>query len=160
MILNKETAAKKLHRLAMEIAEQHHNKTELILIGIKENGIFIAQSIAGYLAKDYKGVVKVISLAINKKQPAEILLGEQIDLAGKCIILIDDVANSGRTMLYALKPLLEQYPAQIQTLALLERTHKLFPVAVDYVGLSVATGIEETIVVHVEDGEVAGAGFK
>ncbi len=160
MILNKETAAKKLHRLAMEIAEQHHHKTELVLIGIKENGIFIASIIAAHLKEHYSGMVKVISLSINKKQPDQILLSEPIDLNGKCIVLIDDVANSGRTMLYALKPLLEQYPAQIKTLALVERTHKLFPVAVDYVGLSVATGIEEMIVVDVVNGEVAGVGIK
>ncbi|HRE64013.1 MAG TPA: phosphoribosyltransferase, partial [Ferruginibacter sp.] len=72
----------------------------------------------------------------------------------------DDVANSGRTMLYALKPLLEKHPAQIQTLALVERTHKLFPIAVDYVGHSVATHTNETIIVKVENGEVLGAELK
>jgi len=71
--------------------------------------------------------------------------------------LIDDVANSGRTMLYALKPLLEKLPKKIQTLALVERTHKSFPVDVDYVGLSVSSTTDEHIVVEVEAGEVLGA---
>ena len=74
--------------------------------------------------------------------------------------MIDDVANSGRTMLYALKPLLDQHPASIQTLALVERTHKLFPVSVDYVGHSVSTAKDEMIVVEVKDGEVEGAYLK
>lgn len=160
MILNKETAAKKLHRLAMEVAEQHFNKPELVLIGIKENGIFIAKKIASYLRDHYKGHVKIIFLSIDKKQPGAIQLSEDANLHHSCIVLIDDVANSGRTMLYALKPMLEKYPAQIQTLALVARTHKLFPVAVDYVGLSVATGAEQQIVVYVEEGEVTGAEIK
>ena len=67
------------------------------------------------------------------------------------------MANSGRTMLYALKPLLDKHPAMVQTMALVERTHKLFPIAVDYVGHSVSTTSNENIVVRVEEGEVLGA---
>jgi pyrimidine operon attenuation protein/uracil phosphoribosyltransferase len=60
-------------------------------------------------------------------------------------------------MLYALKPLLLQLPRKIQTLALVERTHKTFPVDVDYVGFSVSTTADENIKVEVEEGEVVGA---
>jgi len=60
-------------------------------------------------------------------------------------------------MLYALKPLIEQLPAQIETLVLVERTHKKFPIDVNYVGLSIATTNQENIVVDVQDGEVMGA---
>ena len=60
-------------------------------------------------------------------------------------------------MLYALKPLLNQLPKKIQTLALVERTHKSFPVDVDYVGFSVSTTLDEHILVEVADGEVMGA---
>ncbi|MBS1926097.1 MAG: phosphoribosyltransferase, partial [Bacteroidetes bacterium] len=76
------------------------------------------------------------------------------------VILIDDVANSGRTMSFALKLLLGFSPAEIQTLALVERTHKLFPVAVDYVGISVSSGRNEYIEVLIEKGEVQGAVLK
>jgi pyrimidine operon attenuation protein/uracil phosphoribosyltransferase len=80
-----------------------------------------------------------------------------MDYNGKVVILIDDVANSGSTMLYALKPLLLSYPKKIQTLALVERTHKSFPIDVDYVGLSISTNLDEHINVEVESGEVGGA---
>jgi pyrimidine operon attenuation protein/uracil phosphoribosyltransferase len=60
-------------------------------------------------------------------------------------------------MLYALKPLLQQLPQQIQTLVLVERTHKQFPIGVDYVGLSLSTTLQENIVVEVKEGEVMGA---
>jgi len=157
MILDKHTADKKLRRMALEVAERNYGNKEIILIGIKENGIFIAKKIEEYLLEVYSGFVRVMSLEIDKKNPGEIKLSEEVDFNNKTILLIDDVANSGRTMLYALKPLLKQYPTQIQTLALVERTHKQFPVAVNYVGLSVSTTLQENIVVDVEGGEVVGA---
>ncbi|HRD57877.1 MAG TPA: phosphoribosyltransferase family protein [Ferruginibacter sp.] len=160
MILTKEIAQNKLRRMAMEIAERNHNKRSLVLIGIKENGIVIAQIIANMLSKIFDGKINLISLSMDKSKPTAISLSEEIDFNDANILLIDDVANSGRTMLYALKPLLETHPAQIQTLALVERTHKLFPIAVDYVGHSVATHTNETIIVKVENGEVLGAELK
>jgi pyrimidine operon attenuation protein/uracil phosphoribosyltransferase len=71
--------------------------------------------------------------------------------------LIDDVANSGKTLSFALKPFLEYQPKKIQTLVLVERSHKAFPVQPDYVGLSVATTIQEHIYVEVEGETVMGA---
>lgn len=146
--------------MALEIAERNSDKNEIILIGIKENGIFIAKKTEAYLKEVFSGTISTLALTINKKNPAGITLSEETDLRGKMIILADDVANSGRTMLYALAPLLDHYPAQIETLALVERTHKLFPVALNYVGLSVSTSADESIVVTVENGEVTGAEIK
>ena len=157
MILNASSANKKLRRMALEIAERNEGVNEIIIIGIKENGIFIAKKIEEYLRLNFSGAVKTIALSLNKKNPDAVLLSEEISLNNKVILLVDDVANSGKTMLYALKPLLQQHPSQIQTLALVERTHKLFPVALNYVGLSVSTTAEENIVVTVLDGEVTGA---
>ena len=157
MILNKESADKKLRRMALEVAERNYENDSLILIGIKENGIYIAYKIAAYLKDVFKGNIQVIDLWLDKKDPGEIKLSENIDFNNKTIILFDDVANSGRTMLYALKPLLLQKPRQVETLALVERTHKKFPIAVDYVGLSISTTLQENIVVEVKDGEVLGA---
>ena len=157
MILDKQTAEKKLKRMAMEVAERNYGNDEIILIGIKENGIFIAEKIAGYLKEVFAGNIQVLSLEIDKKNPGEIKLNTTVDFNNKTILLIDDVANSGRTMLYALKPLLAQHPKNIQTLALVERTHKQFPIAVNYTGLSVSTTLLENIVVDVKDGEIMGA---
>ena len=98
-----------------------------------------------------------MELGINKKHPEAVTLSVTMDFNDKTIVLIDDVANSGRTMLYALKPLLEQYPKKIQTLALVERTHKTFPVDMDYVGFSVSTTLDEHIFVEVGNGAVTGA---
>ncbi len=157
IILDEQVSAKKLQRMAMEIAEQNFGVSSLILIGIKENGNYIADAIAENLGKSYKGEIKILQLSLDKKKPANILLDESVDLKNSTIILIDDVANTGRTMLYALQPLLKSYPAKIQTLALVERMHKQFPVALDYRGLCVSTSSNEFIEVIVKDGKILGA---
>ncbi len=157
MILDKETAQRKLRRMALEISEKNYDKNALLLIGIKSNGIFIAKKIAEFLKDSFAGNIDLLEMTVNKKNPIEISLDKNVDFNGKSIILIDDVANSGRVMLYALKPLIEQLPAQIETLVLVERTHKKFPIDVNYVGLSIATTNQENIVVDVQDGEVMGA---
>ena len=156
-ILSKEVSEKKLRRMALQMAEQNYDEPQLILIGIKDNGLVIARKICTYLQDVYKGEIVVVELSMNKRMPAEIELTPLIDFNGKAIVLIDDVANSGKAMLYALKPLLETYPKKIQTFALVERTHKTFPIDVDYVGLSISTTLHEHIFVEVEGEEVVGA---
>ena len=156
-ILSAEVANKKLRRMALQVVEQNYNEKQLILIGIKKNGTVIAEKICQYVKEVFGGEVVVLELTIDKKKPAAITLSAPMDFTDKIILLIDDVANSGRTMLYALKPLLEQLPKKIQTLALVERTHKTFPIDVDYVGFSVSTTEDEHIHVEVEHGEVTGA---
>ena len=156
-IITAEVANRKLRRMALQVTEQNYNEAQLILIGIKSHGTVIAAKIRHFLKEVFTGEVLVLELGMDKKNPSVITLSDNIDFNDKTILLIDDVANSGRTMLYALKPLLEQLPKKIQTLALVERTHKTFPIDVDYVGLSVSTTTDEHIVVEVENGEVVGA---
>jgi len=156
-ILTEEVALKKLKRIALEVAERNFNEKELLLIGIKENGIVIAQIISKLMKAVFTGSITVVAPSMNKKKPTTITIEKDIDIDGKTILLIDDVANSGRTMLYALKPLLEKHPKKIQTLALVERTHKTFPVDVNYVGLSISTTLNEHITIEVGKDKVMGA---
>ena len=156
-ILTRQVADKKLRRMALQVAEQNCDAVQLILLGIKENGIIIAHKIRTYLLEVFSGEISVVELSLNKKEPTLVSLDPSMDFNGKSILLIDDVANSGRTMLYALKPLLETFPKKIQTLVLVERTHKSFPIDVDYVGLSISTALDEHITVEVDNGEVVGA---
>jgi pyrimidine operon attenuation protein/uracil phosphoribosyltransferase len=158
-ILNKEVAAQKMQRMALEIAEQlSDDQAELIIIGIRNSGMVIAEKI-GLLVQQYlTAPIKIISLTLDKHQPNEVILSEPtLNFNGKNIILVDDVANSGKTLLYALKPLLAFHPKRIQTLVLVERMHKLFPIKSDYIGLTIATTLQDHIQVEVKDGEVAGA---
>jgi pyrimidine operon attenuation protein/uracil phosphoribosyltransferase len=75
------------------------------------------------------------------------------DLDGKVVLVVDDVANTGRTLFYACKPLMEILPARLETAVLVDRKHKSFPIRVDYVGLSLATTLKENIDVQILEGE-------
>jgi pyrimidine operon attenuation protein/uracil phosphoribosyltransferase len=156
-ILSKEVTEKKLRRMALEVAERNSEEKELLLIGIKDHGAVIAQTIKNYLKDIFKGDIKVIGLELDKAKPGKISLSEPVDFNGKSVLLIDDVANSGKAMLYSLKPILEAYPKKIETMALVERTHKTFPVKVDYVGFSISTTLDEHIYVEVAGDKVIGA---
>ena len=156
-ILDKETVNMKLQRMAFEVIENNLEEKSILLIGIKDNGSVIARNIAAILKTSSSLKVQLIDLSLDKKKPAIITLSDRPDFNGQLILLVDDVANSGKTMLYAIKPFLEFYPKKIQTLALVERTHKTFPINLDYVGLSVATTLQEHIFVDVLGEQVNGA---
>jgi len=156
-ILTKEVAGKKLRRMAYEILENNFEEPQLVLAGIRESGSVIARNIQHLLSEIGKVPTQLVTISLDKKLPREVEISEKIDFTNKVIILIDDVANSGKTLSFALKPFLEYQPKKIQTLVLVERSHKAFPVQPDYVGLSVATTIQEHIYVEVEGETVMGA---
>ena len=156
-ILDKESIKMKLGRMALEIVENNLEEDSIILVGIEENGSVIARTMEKLLKEHSALNVQLVNLRLDKKHPGEITLSEEVDITNKVIILVDDVANSGKTILYSLKPFLEFHPKKIQTLALVERTHKIFPVNLDYKGLSVATTLQEHIFVEVKNEDVVGA---
>jgi pyrimidine operon attenuation protein/uracil phosphoribosyltransferase len=151
-ILSPIEAQYKLQRLALEVAEQllDDASTPLIIIGIQNQGVVIANTIAQLLQPLLNTSIQTIACSMNKALPQAITLSEAVNVNNKNVLICDDVANSGKTLLYALKPLLNSHPKRIQTLVLVERMHKLFPVKPDYVGLSIATTLQENIVVEVE----------
>lgn len=157
-LLTKEIAKEKLHRLALEIAENlEEDATTILLIGIKKNGMAIAQSIRVFLQRYISIPIEISEMTFDKQDLRVSHITGDTDFSDKHIVLIDDVCNSGRTLLYALKPLLEHTPKRIQTLVMVERMHKLYPVHSDYVGLSIATTQHDYVSLEVEDGKVVGA---
>jgi pyrimidine operon attenuation protein/uracil phosphoribosyltransferase len=165
-ILTGEVSAEKFHRMALEVAEQLSEDTaELIIIGIEGAGKFgtygagnvIAAKVAGHLKKYLQSPVKIISLHLDKQKPAVITLSEEINFDDKNVLLVDDVSNSGKTLMYALKPFMQFHPKRIQTLVLVERMHKQFPIKPDYVGYSVATAPDDYVQVEEANGNISAA---
>ena len=164
-ILTPEVAAEKLHRMALEVAEQlSEDDAELIIIGIEGAGKFgeakgagnlIASQVFNHLKKYISTPLKLISLHLNKHETSAITLSEEIDFNDKNILVIDDVSNSGKTLLYALKPLMQFHPKRIQTMVLVERMHKLFPVKTDFVGYSIATALDDFVKVEENNGNIS-----
>lgn len=154
LVLTKQIAAQKISRLALEVAEHlAGEKSPLIIIGIREIGFDLAKKIAALISDYITTSIEVVSATINKTKPGDIKFDKEIDLNNKNILLIDDVCNSGKTLLYAVKPLLDFYPKRILVLVLVERMHKLFPIQPDFVGLSLATTDDDFIKVKLVKGE-------
>ncbi len=152
-ILDHEAVAQKIKRLAYQIAEQNHGGEPLYLLGINNNG----KRFAGLLEREIKNTntISVIPghIRLNPAAPADSSV--EIDLSleelnGKPILIIDDVANTGRTLFYAFSALMKCLPGKVQVGVLVDRQHKHFPVQVDYVGLSLATTLKDHIVVDIE----------
>jgi pyrimidine operon attenuation protein/uracil phosphoribosyltransferase len=156
-ILSPEVAAKKLKRMAFEILENNFGETSFILAGIRESGTVIAETIQRLLTEIAGLQTELITVSLDKKNPTTVEISRPLDFKNKVVILIDDVSNSGKTLMYAIRPFLDTAPKKIQTLVLVERSHNAYPVKPDYVGLSVATTIQEHIYVEVEKGLVKGA---
>ena len=158
-ILTEEAARKKLRRMAYEILENNSDEKQLILAGIRESGSVIARNIQRIL-QEIAGPrlsIQLISITLDKKSPRTVTVSESLPFDDAVIIVVDDVANSGKTLLYAMKPFLEFYPRKIESLVLVERTHKAFPVQPDYTGLSLSTTLQEHIYVEVDGDRVKGA---
>lgn len=156
-ILSKEIAYRKLQRMAYEVVERNIDEKEIIIAGIKGSGSIVAGVLNKFLKGIFRGDIIILEIVIDKKEPKNISFSQSMDFNNKVIIVCDDVSNSGRTLLYALKPFLNYYPKKIQSLVLVERSHRQFPVASDYVGLSVATALSEKIIVETDNEGIIGA---
>ena len=156
-ILDEATAAKKLRRMAYEIIENNTGEQQLVLAGIRESGTVMARNIQKLLAEISDIDTDLFIVTLDKHLPSTVTLSKEGNFDDKIIIVIDDVAMSGKTLLYAMQPFLAFHPKKIQTLVLVERSHKAFPVKPDYVGLSIATTLQEHIYVEAEGEVIKGA---
>lgn len=147
-ILNKKQIEQKLNRLAMEIVENHFDEKELFLAGINNNGLRFAKLLLNRLQNISDQDFKLVNLKLNPASPLSAQIDISVDpeaLKNKTVIIVDDVANTGRTIFYAFKPFLEVVPKKIEVAVLIDRKHKSFPVKVDYLGLSLATTMKDNI---------------
>ena len=157
LILNQEHINWKLQRMAYEIWEHNSSETSVTLVGIDGSGWVMAMSLAERLRTISSMSVDVIALKMNKKQPVTTDITIQENLSGRSVILVDDVANSGRTLLYALRPLLSFELKKIMIAVLVDRKHKSFPVSPDIVGHTVDTTLQEHIEVETEGNAIIAA---
>ena len=153
-ILNGHKITQKINRLAIEILENNYNESGIILAGINKNGTRFADLIESVIAK--KSKIKITRATIRLKPANPLSTPITIDLTpaqiqDKVIIIVDDVANTGRTIFYAFEPLMHVVPKKLEVAVLIDRKHKSFPIKVDYVGLSLATTLNENIQVNLEN---------
>lgn len=149
-ILTAEDIRQKTTRIAYQILEENFAEKKMVIIGIKDNGLLYARQLKAAIEKIEKIEIELLSLSIDKSKPLShpVVLDNESTLNGKVVVLVDDVANTGKTMFYALQPLLQYSPKKVQAVVLVDRQHKLFPVTPDFVGLSLSTTLKEHIEVQ------------
>jgi pyrimidine operon attenuation protein / uracil phosphoribosyltransferase len=143
-ILNHEEILHKIKRLAWEVYENNYQHEDLLIIGIKERGKVIADMLCADIESISELKVHKAYLELNASNPANSIF-ENLDIGieGKSVILVDDVLNTGKTLMLAAVPILLKNPSGLQTVILANRDHKKFAISADYVGISLATTLHE-----------------
>jgi len=155
-ILDQKKIKQKVKRLAYEIVEQNYTEKEIIVAGINNNGYGFAKMVLRELRKICDINFTLSKIKLNPANP----LDEEVKLSikpqeceGKNVIIVDDVANTGRTIFYAFKPFMDLKTKKIEVAVLVDRKHKSYPIKVDYLGLSLATTLKDNIDVRIRDVE-------
>ena len=153
LVLNKQQLQQKIDRLAWQIYEQNYKEKEIIIAGIANRGVLIAKKIAKKLTKISDIKVKLATIKVDKDNPfykdIEVDISEK-DYKNKVLILVDDVLNSGKTLMYGAKYFLSVPLKKLSTIVLVDRNHNRFPIKADFVGLSLSTTLKEHISVELE----------
>lgn len=149
LVLDSEKVNQKIKRIAYEIYENNFKEKSIILAGIDGQGYSFAKLLAAELEGISPLQLKVVKVSLDKLAPqqSEVTLDiESKELKKKCIILVDDVLNSGRTLAYGMKPFLITDIKKIEVAVLVNRSHTLFPITPTYTGYRLTTTLND----HVE----------
>jgi len=145
-VLDFEKISRICGRLAYQILENNINEDEILLVGIKEKGYEIAKIIEQKLKDISSGKVHLKSITIDKKNPNQISeIDINFDIMPKSVYLVDDVLNTGKTLMFAVNSLLKYDFNLIKTLVLIDRNHKRYPIKVDFKGISLSTNLDDTV---------------
>lgn len=154
LILDKHQIQQKINRIAYQILEDNFDEEEIVLAGVVARGYRLAIRLEEVLSKISKLKITVVKLKLNKDSSR---LESSIDVPikaceNKVIILVDDVLSSGRTLAYGLGVFLNIPLKKLRSVVLVDRSHKNFPVATDFVGLELSTVLKEHVSVLLDEG--------
>ncbi len=149
LVLDEDQVNQKIRRMAFEIYENNFKENSIVLAGIDGQGYVFAQ----LLSKELTGISPiaplVVKVSLDKLSPLQSQVELDCDLKEikkKCVVLIDDVLNTGRTLAYGLKPFLTIEVKKIEVAVLVNRSHTLFPILPNYTGFELSTTLKD----HVE----------
>ncbi len=144
-ILDHRQIANKLKRLAWQIYENNMDEATLWIAGIDKRGIYLSGKIAAELAHISNQKIHMMKVLIDRQSYEPTYMSEHHieELKDGVLILIDDVLNTGKTIISAMLPLIPKQVRRIHVAVLASRSHRLFPVKADYVGISMATTLQE-----------------
>jgi len=153
IILTNEEIIHKTKRISYQILETFVDEKEVVIAGIANSGYTFAQKISEELSKISDLNVVLCEVKINKQNPKDIITTslQTSEYENKALVLVDDVLNSGATLIYGVKHFLDVPLSKFKTAVLIDRNHKKYPVKADFKGISLSTSLQEHIQVVFEN---------
>ena len=159
IVMDSGDIARALKRVAHEIAERNRGVENVVLVGIPKHGVPLARRIAGHLAQieSCDVLVGALDVALYRDDYSRRLVAPQptkieFSVAGKIVILVDDVLFTGRTVRAALDALNDHgRPAMVQLAVLVDRGHRELPIRADFVGKNLPTARDEEVTVSLSE---------
>ncbi|MBK8340520.1 MAG: phosphoribosyltransferase [Flavobacteriales bacterium] len=150
-VLDHDQVKRKLERIAHQLHEEHHREKSLVMVGISGRGMELAKRLAQLLGTIAPLEVQLVELRLDKDAPLScpVDLSYPLEkLTGRVVVLVDDVLMSGRTLMYAAAHLVQVPLKRFNTVVLVDRRHRTFPIRADIVGLTLSTTLQEHITVE------------
>ncbi len=155
-ILDSTGVNRRIERIAFQIFEDNPDASEVIIAGIAGRGSELASLIAKSLEKISPLKAILVEVKINKHEPLSESITVSMDptqFADKPVVLVDDVLNSGKTLIYGIKPFLDAQVHKLRMAVLIDRDHKRYPIKPDFVGFTLSTTLQEHVEVVLEPGK-------
>lgn len=147
-ILSHEQIQHTIRRIAYQIYEANVDEKEIVIAGIEGGGLNFAKKIQTVLRKITEADILLCKVLMDKSDPLTSGVTtsmDEKDYMGKSIVLVDDVLNSGTTLIYGVQHFLKTPLKQLKTAVLVNRNHKKYPVKADYKGISLSTSLQEHV---------------
>jgi pyrimidine operon attenuation protein/uracil phosphoribosyltransferase len=141
IILSNQEIEHTIKRIAYQIYETFIDEEEIVIAGIANNGFIFAKKIAQSLNTISPLKVSLCEVQINKRNPESAVITSltKEEYSNKGLVLVDDVLNSGTTLIYAVRHFLDVPLKKFKTAVLVDRNHKKYPVKADFKGISLST---------------------
>ena len=155
-ILTNSQIKRKIKRISLQIIESNVEEKEVVLAGIEQNGFLLAKELNKMITELSNLNIKLCSLKIDKKNPLNNISTslDSSEYKNKSIVVVDDVLNSGSTLMYAVKHFLDSELRQLKTAVLVDRNHKKFPIKADFKGVSLSTSIQNHVKVQFDKNSI------
>ncbi len=156
LVLTHTQVQQKINRIAYQLYETNFEEEKIFVVGVARRGYVLAERIYAVLKEICDLEIEMVEIRMHKDEPLEheISLSVELDqLNDKAVVLVDDVLNSGRTLIYAVNHLLQAAPRRLNTVVLVDRRHRRFPIRADFAGLTLSTTLQEHITVDLKSEE-------
>ena len=162
-ILDTEAVGRTLKRIAHEVIEHNKGTQDLVIVGVRTRGAFLAERLAKLIGEidgttPPVGILDITlyrdDLSSIAQQPVVHKTEIDFDIEDKKVVLVDDVLYTGRTVRAALDEIIDfGRPQFIQLAVLVDRGHRELPIRADYVGKNIPTSTRETVEVRLAESE-------